>query len=175
MDRAVSMPPTANSAVGGRDGVIGDGVQFARDGKFIAGTIGSGRLSRIDAMGGTASALDYSIKGFVNVLGHPSLRMRVDGRVMMACQRCLEPVELVVAVNSDLEMREALDEIEGADDDVDRVLAGKSMDVATLVEDEVLLELPMVARHDACKSINDDPSGTKRASPFAALADRPRR
>ncbi|MFM9888660.1 MAG: YceD family protein [Burkholderiales bacterium] len=169
------MSPTANTAVGGHDGVIGDGVQFARDGKVIAGTIGSERLSRIDALGGKASALDYSIKGFVNVLGYPSLHMRVDGRVTMACQRCLEPVELVVALDSDLEMREALDEIEGADDDVDRVLAGKSMDVATLVEDEVLLDLPMVARHDACEPINDDPSGTKRASPFAALADRPRR
>ncbi|MFN0303601.1 MAG: YceD family protein [Burkholderiales bacterium] len=169
------MPPATNNAGDGQDGIIGDGVQFAREGKSIAGSIGSGRLSRIEAMGGSASALGYSIKGFINVLGHPSLRVRVDGRVMMACQRCLEPVELVVAVNSDLEMREALDEIEGADDDVDRVLAGKSMDVATLVEDEVLLELPMVARHDACEPINDDPSGAKRASPFAALANRQRR
>ncbi len=169
------MPPAANNAVGGQDGIIGDGVQFARDRKIIAGSIASGRLSRIEAMGGSASALDYSIKGFVNVLGHPSLRVRVEGRVVMACQRCLEPVELVIAVDSNLEMREALDEIEDANDDVDRVLAGKSMDAATLVEDEVLLELPMVARHDACESINDDPSGAKRASPFAALADRQHR
>ena len=61
------------------------------------------------------------------------MRMRVHGRAMMACQRCLAPVEVAVAVNADLEMREALAEIEGANDDVDRVLAGKAMDVVALL------------------------------------------
>ncbi len=92
----------------------------------------------------------------------------------MACQRCLAPVEVAVGVNADLEMREALAEIEGANDDVDRVLAGKAMDVVALVEDEVLLELPMVARHAVCEPANEEAAGSRRPSPFAVLAKRQR-
>ncbi len=166
------MPPAANDAAINREGFIGDGAQFARDGKSIAGSITSDRMPRVGAMLAAIAGFEYSVAGFINALGYPSLRVRVDGQVMMACQRCLAPVEVIVAVNAELEMRETLAEIEGATDDVDRILAGKSMDVAALVEDEALLELPMVARHETCEPASVDSSGTKRPSPFAALAKR---
>ncbi len=169
------MPPAANdvaNAANRLDGFIGDGAQFARDGKSMAGSITSDRMPRVGAMLAATAPFEYSVAGFINALGYPSLRARVDGQVIMACQRCLAPVEVIVAVDAELEMRETLAEIEGATDDVDRILAGKSMDVGALVEDEILLELPMVARHEACEPANVDPSGAKRPSPFAALAKR---
>jgi uncharacterized protein len=42
------------------------------------------------------------------------------------------------------------------------------MDVAQLVEDEVILALPMVPRHEACLATGAAPE--TRASPFDALA-----
>lgn len=166
------MLPAANDVAHQLECIIGDAVQFARDGKSIAGSLTSDRMPRVGGMLEMTAAFEYSVAGFINAFGYPGLRVRADGRVMMACQRCLAPVEVVVAVNAELEMRESIAEIEGATDDVDRVLAGKSMDVAVLVEDEVLLELPMVARHEACEPANAGPSGAKRTSPFAALARR---
>ena len=41
-------------------------------------------------------------------------------------------------------------EITAADDDIERVVAGREMSVAALVEDEVLLALPMVPKHEQC-------------------------
>jgi uncharacterized protein len=37
-----------------------------------------------------------------------------------------------------------------AEDEIDRVLVSRRMDVGQLVEDEVILVLPMVPRHETC-------------------------
>ena len=55
-----------------------------------------------------------------------------------------------VAVDAELQLAGSLSEIAEADDDIDRVLASRRMDIAQLVEDEVILALPMVPRHAAC-------------------------
>jgi uncharacterized protein len=56
-----------------------------------------------------------------------------------------------------------------AQDDIDRLLAGKQMDVCELVEDEVLLSLPIATVHVRCGGEKPG-SGGKRSSPFAELA-----
>jgi len=61
-------------------------------------------------------------------------------------------------------------EIEQAEDEVERVLASHAMDVAQLVEDEVLLALPMVPRHDRC-SAGVTAERETRSSPFGVLVE----
>jgi uncharacterized protein len=67
-----------------------------------------------------------------------------------------------------LELAESREAAEAADDAVDRVVASRSMAVAGLVEDELLLALPMVPVHERCEPPAKD-DGTK-PSPFAVLA-----
>jgi len=71
-------------------------------------------------------------------------------------------------VNVELELAESLREIAEADDDIDRALASKAMDVGQIVEDEVILALPTAPRHDSCRMAG----ATARAgeSPFGKLA-----
>jgi uncharacterized protein len=95
----------------------------------------------------------------------------------MSCQRCLEPVAVGLSTVAVLELSGSLQEIEAADDDVDRVVAGHAMDVASLVEDEAILLLPMVPRHERCGMADNlraaDESAAavvKKASPFSVLA-----
>jgi uncharacterized protein len=66
------------------------------------------------------------------------------------CQRCLGPLQVPVEIDAELQLAESLREISEADDEVDRVLASRHMDVGQLVEDEVILALPMVPRHEEC-------------------------
>ena len=87
---------------------------------------------------------------FRSALGKPALHLIASGRVSVQCQRCLEPVVVPMAVDQELELAATQAAIDGAEDEVDRVLATRTMDVAVLVEDELLLALPMVARHDTC-------------------------
>ena len=68
----------------------------------------------------------------------------------LPCQRCLDPIQVPIAVDAELQLAENLREISDADDEIDRVLASRHMDVASLVEDEVILALPMAPRHEDC-------------------------
>ena len=56
-----------------------------------------------------------------------------------------------------------------AEDDIDRVLAGPDMSVAALVEDEVILALPMAPKHEHCRAAAGTEAGAG-PSAFQALA-----
>jgi uncharacterized protein len=149
-------------------GVI-DGLEFARAGGRLAGTLELADLPRLADLGCSAARIGYSIRGGITVQGKPGLQVEATGPVDLACQRCLEPVAVQVAAHVELELVASQGEIDGADDDIDRVLASRTMGVAELVEDEVILALPMVPTHDECPVVAGD-SGSERESPFAALA-----
>jgi uncharacterized protein len=130
-------------------GVI-DGLRFARAAMEQRGRVGIEQMSRLARMQCLTEGLEYRLSGGRASNGRPCLRVSVRGEVCLPCQRCLGPVPLAIAVDSELQLAESVREIAGADDDIDRVLASRSMDVGQLVEDEVILALPMVPRHEAC-------------------------
>jgi uncharacterized protein len=151
-----------------RAGTI-DGPQFARDRGVVSGTLEIGALPRLAASGCEAATLRYRVSGGANAQDRPCLEVEASGPVTLVCQRCLGTLEFAVDVRVELELAESEREIAAADDDVDRVLAARSMDVAALVEDEVLLALPMAPMHDRCAP-GAGAGETQRAGPFAALA-----
>ncbi len=151
-----------------RAGTI-DGLQFARGRDAVSGSIGIDALPRLAAMGCDAATLVYAVRGGEGGSGRPSLTIEISGRVRLVCQRCLGPLSFEMAALTELELAQTQAEIDAADDDVDRVLATKAMDVAALVEDEAILALPMVPLHERCETGRAEGAPTK-ASPFAALA-----
>jgi uncharacterized protein len=104
------------------------------------------------------------------------LRLRADTTVTLPCQRCLGPVDL--RLEFDRAFRFARDEAaaEALDAELeDDVLAlTRTLDLRALVEDELLLELPLVPRHVECPGgglpLAAEDDGAVPASPFAALA-----
>ena len=110
-----------------------------------------------------------------------SLHLRAHTAVRMQCQRCLLPVALSLDV--DRKFLFARDEAEAAqldeetEDDV--LVLEHHFDLATLVEDELILALPIVPRHDNCpQPLTAESSAGRvdaavasdRPHPFAALA-----
>lgn len=149
-------------------GVI-DGPEFARAGTTLAGALEIADLPRLLELGCSGAHIRYVVRGGATAQGKPALHVDATGIVELACQRCLETVAVPVAVRTELELAESQEVIDLTDDDVDRVLASRSMAVGTLVEDEVILALPMVPKHAQCPARADD-SGRESGSPFAALA-----
>ena len=101
------------------------------------------------------------------------LHLDVDTTVPLTCQRCLSVVEVRLLV--DRWFRFVVDEETAAaqDDDVPEdllVLAG-DFDLHQLIEDELVLELPLIARHETCPT---QPAFTAQDAGFGApSADRP--
>jgi uncharacterized protein len=106
----------------------------------------------------------------------PWLHLQAQARVWRDCQRCLQPVALDLAVDrsfrfvTDEDTAAALD----ADSDEDLLALSRQFDLRALLEDELLLELPLVPRHEACPeplaAAVEPASEVASEHPFAALA-----
>ncbi len=113
------------------------------------------------------------------VPGGPSERwlgLQASARVRRECQRCLQPVNLLLTV--DRRLRFADDEATAAaldaDSEDDVLVASRQFDLQALVEDELLLTMPLVPMHETCpdpllRPDADEPAEAQ-AHPFAALA-----
>jgi uncharacterized protein len=145
-----------------------DGLQFARAALERRGSLSIESLPRLAQMQGSTEGLEYRLRGGIASNGKACLWISVQGNVGLVCQRCLGSLSFPLDVEAELQLAEDPREIAQAQDDIDRVLALAAMDVAQLVEDEVILALPMVPRHEACLAAGAAPE--TRASPFDALA-----
>lgn len=106
------------------------------------------------------------------------LRVQADVEVWRACQRCLQPVRLGLRVDQWFRFVRGEDEAarldaEGDDDVLD---LPRQLDLFELIEDELLLSVPIVPRHDAgdclpgMPSLAIDPGDVSgRVRPFASL------
>jgi uncharacterized protein len=146
-----------------------DGLQFAREAKTLKGTLDPRRLPRLVEMRCATKGLSYELRGRTDAEGRAWLQVLANGTVTLECQRCLGPLTFPIALRSELLLAGSERDIETADDDIDRVLAGKAMDVSQLIEDEVLLALPMAPRHEQC-GVRQAGADAGRSSPFAELA-----
>ncbi len=112
--------------------------------------------------------------------GRTLARVNVGATVTMTCQRCLESVTLPIDAESDLIVEPRAREQEGDPEGADILVApGWRLDVAALVEDELLLALPLVPKHEqaeACVAQDRQfgpPGGLRpaeRENPFAVLS-----
>lgn len=107
-------------------------------------------LPRLAQLQCSTDGLEYHLRGGRAGNGKPCLWLSVRGSLELLCQRCLDPIPVPIAIDAELQLAENLREISEADDEIDRVLASRNMDVAWLVEDEVILALPMAPRHEEC-------------------------
>ena len=91
----------------------------------------------------------WCIDGTVDALGRLALAVTLDGIVTLECQRCLEALEMTISQRTQLLL--AHDEAEtarlDAESDDEVLLAATALDPQTLIEDELVLALPYIARH----------------------------
>jgi DUF177 domain-containing protein len=108
----------------------------------------------------------------------PSLRIEAEAEVILECQRCLQPMRWPLQARRRIFFVEGEDAAAALDADTeDDVLAlVPALDLQALVEDELLLALPIVPRHDVCPEplprafIEEHDGSAPEESPFAALA-----
>ncbi len=108
------------------------------------------------------------------------LHLKVRASFPMECQRCLTPVDIPLEVDrafrfvADEATAEALDD----ESEEDLLAMSREFDLRELIEDELLMALPVVPKHDECPtavplaSSDDDfeEASAVKPNPFAALA-----
>jgi len=105
------------------------------------------------------------------------LHVTAELDVALSCQRCLAPVRLPVQV--DRAFRFVADETQAEQEDEDSeedvLVWEKNFDTLALLEDELIMALPMIPMHEACQgeraltSQEEEPI-PERPNPFAVLS-----
>lgn len=127
------------------------------------------------------SRVAWTISGESDSSERMFLRLRVQGVVKMTCQRCMGPLDHAVQVDSRLEIVQSESDLAdendadaALDDDApDQIVGSHRFDILELIEDELIMAVPYVPRHDVCVTLPGQQDGDvqdARPSPFAALA-----
>ena len=153
-----------------------DGLEFSRADREMRGSLQVAELARLqDMLFDGEGRVDFLLKGSRDRRGRPTVYLEISGLLHLRCQRCMgafgHPLYLantLLLIRAD----EPLPEETDAPDAPDCIVADVAMDVATLIEDEILLGLPFAPRHPAgtCGVRGDAGYSRRGASPFAGLA-----
>ena len=113
---------------------------------------------------------------FCHSVGIACIKGKISATLQVECQRCLQAMEVKVEGRFKFALINDEDEIELLPDEFEPyLLEGEEQSVINLVEDELLLSLPMVTVHDnACSAVMTEQqkeiaAQKEAAHPFAAL------
>lgn len=153
-----------------------DSLEFARSEQQLRGTLPVASLKRLeDVLFDTAGNLDYQLSGTRDKRKRAQLALSITGRLHLQCQRCLGLLDYPVDVASVLLLvpRGAQPEEDIDDPEAPNAIeASAELDLAGLIEDEVLISLPLAPRHPerACESRLAEHKSTAPISAFSQLA-----
>ncbi len=165
-----------------------DVAAFAADGAFLEGQVGQAALHRLSdsvlpagdepapPVMWSVQALQRPVKG-----GEPEiwLHLEAETHVHLQCQRCLHTVTDNLMVDRAFRFVGTDDEADRLDEESedDVLVLSRSLDVLDLLEDELILALPLVPRHEVCPEELPTAVGEEdvaapevKPNPFAALA-----
>jgi uncharacterized protein len=153
-----------------------DPARFAREQGRSTGVFQAKQLARLAEVAiDEHGKVEYGVRGYLNEKGQPALHLAASVDVAVPCQRCLEPLPLRFDVQRHLVFVDAIrefDPIHDEDEAVDTVPLTKSLELRDLIDQEVLLSLPMAACHPQgeCSPRSEVATESAKASPFAVLA-----
>lgn len=157
-----------------RSGYVIDSILFAREGRRLEGEFDVGGLPRLlQAVAEPGGCVRFKIEGEQRSNGDAFLTFDVSADLVLQCQRCLEPMPFPVAFRGHFLLvapGRIWPEDELADDTFDAIEAVQSMDLVELLEQEVLLALPIAPRHDACAGQGKE-RGANGSGAFTVLAN----
>ena len=131
-----------------------DCLAFAREARFVMGELSVASLSRVsDKLSESIGSLAYRLEGKLSEKNRAQVFLSVKGELTMCCQRCLESMVFPLDIQNVLEFVDEAKELtqeEIEDDSKDFLPLQKELDVASLIEDEILLVLPFAPCHENC-------------------------
>lgn len=161
---------------------------FARAGGELSGSeaLGEHRRLMVETAGeGADRPLQWKARGEwrqpAGATGQVWLHLQAQVTLPLVCQRCMGPTDWPVQVDRSFRFVEGEDAAAAEDEEAEEDVLALSpvFDLVELIEDEIVMELPLVPRHETCpepvRMAAVDPDfdpqlAAKDPHPFAALA-----
>ncbi len=128
-----------------------DALKLIRSKETVSGSFAPQEMPRLaDYLYSITGGVDYRIEGGYDARQRPLIHCIISGYLELACQRCLGPIEFKVGTDQQfivVPREAAMPAPEEEEDDVDFIVAAPKFDVLALVEDEIILSLPLAPRH----------------------------
>jgi uncharacterized protein len=124
----------------------------------------------------TDAVVDFSLQFMQDDASRRVVKITIDCGLMLECQRCMQPMCYQVAIENLLVVVASEKEAENCPEEYEPLLlTTNEVILGDLLEDELLLKLPLVAKHDEAECRvkipefrqDDTPKSSKK--PFAAL------
>ncbi|MFM9834679.1 MAG: YceD family protein [Methylophilaceae bacterium] len=114
------------------------------------------------------ASIHYTLKGFAKGMHLPSMHLQVESILPVLCQRCLEAMQIELNLNFDYLICENSPDEADENDEIDWLEPSQHMNLNEMIEDELLIAMPIAPVHAAdCTKANMQ-SG-ERPNPFAVL------
>lgn len=169
----------------GRLPVFVDLKRYADQGVMLEGELELSKMSRLlESLTSDEGSIKVAINFGIDEQRIRYMRIEATAELMLRCQRCMQPVEQQVVLNSALGLISSEAQAERLTGEYEPFLIPDAQTaIAEIIEDELILALPIVPRHAdqlACAPVDyssDDAEQEKvveqeeKVNPFAALSD----
>jgi len=158
-----------------------DPIRLADEGVRLAGELPLDEFPRLRELvraGSGTEPVTIELTFDRTVQGMRLMRGRLHARLPMTCQRCLETVVVALEAKPFAELLRPGEPPVGLSDDVEALVVEGAQPLSELVEDELLLVMPMVPMHDEgectapAAADKAAPAAEKKPSPFSKLRER---
>jgi len=152
-------------------------LRLAEVGRAFRGEVAVSRLQRLAPdLRSHEGALQVELHFGLDERQVYALTGSIRGVLELTCQRCLEAVAVPIDIRLRLGIVTSEAEAERLPEGYDMLLAGRDpVVVAELVEDEIILALPLIPRHSDAAQCGMQPEDAavpgRKVSPFAVLED----
>ncbi len=161
-----------------------DPLRMAEAGRLLEGRYSLAEMDRLhDSLLDSSGKVTVSLEFGIDAEGIRYMKGRLQSELTLECQRCLQAMQAPIDVEFALGLVRSNDAAEQLPSHYEPLLVeSDALFLRDIIEDELLLALPLVALHDEsqCIDVNaraaaaqrnqDDRGEDKKAKPFAALA-----
>lgn len=151
-----------------------DNIAFAKKHEKLQGALVAADHPRLNELlsestaGTPAGNVQFILEGATNSLGQHLLHLSIAAQLTVNCQRCLEAMPLALNLEYHYLITSIASDQPEESDDIDLQEPSPSMDLAALIEDEIIIAIPFAPTHEQACGPQVTQIGEK-PNPFAAL------
>jgi len=128
-----------------------DCLAFARDSRKLESVIAVRDFTRLcKSLTDSSGEIRYRIETGLKKSGRAFMRLEASGQLQLQCQRCMQDMTLPIDNQFELMIVESETEADQLGEEIDVLLLDEQLiSLSDLIEDEILLNLPIIPKHAA--------------------------